>query len=31
VVGVVAKPFDREDLRRQLEKAERSLQDIESF
>lgn len=31
VVGVVAKPFDREDLRRQLEKAGRSLQDIESF
>lgn len=33
VVGVVAKPFDREDLRRQLEKAERLLlsADVESF
>lgn len=33
VLGVVAKPFDREDLRRQLEKAERLLQseDVESF
>lgn len=31
VVGVVAKPFDREDLRRQLEMAGRSLQDVESF
>jgi len=33
VVGVVAKPFDREDLRRQLEKAERLLlsENVESF
>ncbi|MBN8549152.1 MAG: response regulator [Deltaproteobacteria bacterium] len=33
VVGVVAKPFDREDLRRQLEKAERILlsENIDSF
>lgn len=32
-VGVVAKPFDREDLRRQLEKADRFLKvdEVESF